>query len=134
MTIAHSHYFDAGCSNHDSECAFSMLLTTLQVGDSSEQKIAALKPKRVQQRGQNQVPSIFKLEPSPEEQRLNGMKKQLVTALQPTPETVEAISKDDTLASGSCTASSSPNRPTINRSDLLSSLPILYFTSICHGS
>lgn len=65
----------------------------------NKQKIDVIKSKQ-EQPGQKQIPSMFKLEPSEQQRRLDGMRKQLLSALQPNPETIEAVGKDQTLSAG----------------------------------
>lgn len=53
-----------------------------------------------QQQAGKAIPDIFKLEPSEEQRRYGMVKKQLVDALAPTPDTIAAVGSDPVLASG----------------------------------
>jgi len=52
------------------------------------------------QPGVKQVPDFMRLQPTEEQKRIEAYKAHLVSALQPTPETVAAVNKDSTLMSG----------------------------------
>jgi hypothetical protein len=53
-----------------------------------------------QQQAGRAIPEMFKLEPSEEQRRLGVVKKQLLDALAPTPDTIEAVGSNPVLASG----------------------------------
>jgi hypothetical protein len=53
-----------------------------------------------QQQAGKAIPDMFKLEPSEEQRRYGIVKKQLVDALAPTPDTIAAVGSNPVLASG----------------------------------
>lgn len=87
----------------------ALLLCTLQqqgrqsAGSSSEQQhVPLIKPQQQQQQAGSgkAVPDMFMLPPDEQQQRLASMKSQLLSALQPTLDTVSAVTQDSTLMSG----------------------------------
>lgn len=67
---------------------------------SSARGVQVVKAQQQAQPGHKQIPAMFKLEPSEQQKRLDGMKQQLLDVLQPTPDTIESVSKDKTLLAG----------------------------------
>lgn len=92
----------AACSRPSASMSntITVLLHLVQAGTGNQQHFSVIKSKQQEQPGQKQIPSMFKLEPSEEQQRLDGMKQQLLSALQPNPETIAAVGKDETLSAG----------------------------------
>lgn len=64
------------------------------------QQIPLLKAQPQQQLGSKPIPDFLRVPPDEQEQRLGVMKTQLLSALQPTPDTISAVAEDATLMSG----------------------------------
>jgi hypothetical protein len=65
-----------------------------------QQHVPLIKPQQQRAGSGKAVPDMFMLPPDEQQQRLSAMKSQLLSALQPTPDTVSAVAKDSTLMSG----------------------------------
>jgi hypothetical protein len=50
--------------------------------------------------GSKPIPDFLRVPPDEQEQRMAAMKTQLLSALQPTPDTVSAVAQDSKLMSG----------------------------------
>jgi hypothetical protein len=83
--------------------AVPLLDVGLQAGTrskpSSSTPLIKAKPAEQQQAGKA-IPAMFKLEPSEEQRRYGMVKSQLLDALAPTPDTIQAVGSDPVLASG----------------------------------
>lgn len=79
-------------------------------GTSSHQQHVPLIKRQQQQAGSGKaVPDMFMLPPDEQQQRLSAMKSQLLSALQPTPDTVSAVAQDSTLMSGAAAGKVDPD-------------------------
>lgn len=77
------------------------MLLPLQARSSRQQQhIPLVKAQQPQQLGSKPIPDFLRVPPDEQEQRLAAMKSQLLSALQPTPDTVSAVAQDSKLMSG----------------------------------
>jgi hypothetical protein len=77
----------------------SVLQGSARSKHSSRTPLIKANPAEQQQAG-TAIPDIFKLEPSEEQRRYGVVKSQLLEALAPTPDTIQAVGSDPVLASG----------------------------------
>jgi hypothetical protein len=67
---------------------------------STGQHIPLIKPQQPQQPGSKAIPECFMVPPDEQQKRVTAVKSQLLSALQPTPDTVSDVSQDSTLMAG----------------------------------
>lgn len=77
-----------------------MCCPTQVLSAKAQGHMPTIKAQQPQQLGAKAIPDFLRVPPDEQEQRMAAMKSQLLSALQPTPDTLSAVSHDSTLMAG----------------------------------